>query len=413
MKGISSNPSYAASGTDASISGGEWTSADGHQQDLDREAMAGVVGIILAGTQPWGACALERIVPRGLAPIANRPLLTHILGWLAGSGVGSVSICGNSYTRVMRRSLGRGAASSHVPVGLGIEYYEDLAPRGPAGCVRDAGLGSGCETLVVVDGSLMPQIDLRDLVAGHARTGAALTVVVSGDRQTGGGGTEGRPPMGIYVFSRQVLDHISPTGYQDIKETLIPNLYRAGLPVMPHPVVCPVPRVTSVASYIAVNAWALKTLSKRSGGFEGYRFEGYRINGETGVHLSASVDPTARLIGPVLIGERSRVGRGATIVGPTSIGTDCRIDDGAVICRTAIWDECTVESGSVLDRCILTSRSSVGGESAYRYVVFSETPARFPGLGKWLNRRGGSNGSASCSKVHAKRPGSTSSGHGE
>lgn len=364
-----------------------------------------VTGVILAGTQPWGACALERVVPRALAPIANRALLTHVFGWLADGGICSASICGNSYTEDLRRRLTKDQADCCVPAGIEIDYYEDLAPRGPAGCVRDAGLGNGCETLVVVDGSLIPQVDLRALIDAHLQSNAVLTVVVSSDSQSCGFNGEGCTPMGIYVFSRVVLEHISPNGYQDIKESLIPHLFSLGMPVVPYPATCPVPRVTNVDSYLAVNGWMLKTLSARSGAFDRYRSEGYRLIGDAGIHVSASVDSTARLIGPILVGEGSHVGRGVTIIGPTSIGPNCRIGEGAVICRTSMWDECTVESDTVLDRCIVSSRSIVQCGSAYRYVVFSERQERFAGLRHWFHRRAGSNGSATPREVSIERRG--------
>ena len=382
IRGVAGKTLHEISGHDYSMRCAPPAVAAAGLRDMgDGGAMSGVTGVIMAGAQPWGACALEKVIPLALAPIANEPLLTHLLVWLAESGVRSANICGNSYTQVVRRLFTNGLAGSYAPAGMKIDYYEDLAPRGPAGCVRDAGLGSACETLVVVDGSLIPQVDLRELVGEHVRSGAALTVVVSGDANASGVNGDRLTPMGIYVFSRGVLEHISPNGYQDIKEALIPHLYRLGIPVVPYLAACPAPRVTNVDSYLGVNAWLLKTISGRSRELKRYRNQGYRTMGEGLVHVSASVDSTARLIGPILIGKGTSVERGVTIVGPTSIGPYCKVGEGAVICRTSVWDACTVEPGARLDRCILTSRASVRGESAYRYVVFSEVRKRFGRLG--------------------------------
>jgi len=35
-------------------------------------------------------------------------------------------------------------------------------------------------------------------------------------------------PAGVYVFERRALEHVASTGFQDIKENLIPRLHRAG-----------------------------------------------------------------------------------------------------------------------------------------------------------------------------------------
>ncbi len=387
--------SSVASKTLYRIGGGDRNNgfrADGESAahlSVQDESMARVAGVILAGTQPWGACALERVVPRALAPIANQPLLSHVLGWLAHAGIRSANICGNTYTDLVRRRLTRGISGACSPNWLSIDYYEDLAPRGPAGCVRDAGLGSGCDTVVAVEGSLIPQVSLSELVEFHRRSEAALTVVVSKAPRDNGGAEGGLWPMGIYVLSRSALTEISPHGYQDIKEALIPHLYKRQLSVMPFLTTCVTPRVTSVDSYLAVNGWMLRTLGHRQEEWHRYCGEGYRTNGQAGAHSTAAIDSTARLIGPILIGEGATVGAGVTVVGPTSIGSHCHIGEGAVVCRSSLWDECSVGSGAVLDRCIVTSRAGVRADTANRYVVFAEQQSRLAYLSRWFRKRNG------------------------
>jgi len=345
--------------------------------------MTSVGAIILAGAQPWGGCVLERIVPRVLAPIANSPLIAHVLSWLNDSGIASASVCGNSYTTAVRQSLTNGLADRHVPTGLKLDYYEDWSPRGPAGCIRDAGFGNDCETLVVVEGCMIPQIDVGRLVQSHWQSGAALTVVVSNERKRNLARTEGLTPTGLYVFSREVLSQIPSTGYQDIKEALIPELYRQGLAVVTHWISNPAPRVWSVESYLAVNGWMLNVFATDAGGMNACGLRDYRKVGDSGIHATAEVDPSARLIGPVMVGEGSRIGRRVTLVGPTSIGPNCTIGDDAVIGRSSIWDECRIGRGTVLDRCIVTSRSTMSESKAYRYVVFSEPRKRSFAMSGW------------------------------
>jgi len=333
--------------------------------------MADVSGVVLAGTHPWGGCDLELVVPRALVPLANRPLLTHVLSWLGDGGVERATVCGNRYTDPVRCRL-MSADGGGVTAGLDVHYYEDMAPRGPAGCVRDAGMVSDATTLVVVDGSLVPQVALESLVETHRRTEADVTVVVSRDARGNGVNGDGLSPVGVYVFERRVIDHIPHQGYQDIKEGLIPLLYRKGMAILPFQANGSVPRVTNVDSYLAVNAWLLRSMWRDRRGGAGFGGEGYRTVGDAGVHRESSIDSTARLSGPILIDKGARIGRGVTIIGPTSVGEDCRIADGAVICRSVVWDHCSIGAKAVLDRCILTSGSCVSENTAFRYVVFSE-----------------------------------------
>lgn len=318
-----------------------------------------VTGIVLAGTQSWGECPLQRIVPRPLVPIANRPLIHHVLAWLGGSGVERTSICGNSSTRALRLSFSTGDGRRTVPEHMAFDFYHDIAPRGPAGCVRDAGNLNPSDTYVVVEGAILPRFDLGDVLSAHRRSGAKLTVVASG-------GHDASAPLGIYVFGHDVLKHVPPTGYQDIKESLIPRLYQCGESVLVYRTDAPSPRVSGVDSYLAVNDWALT-----EGCRDGDGSADYRKCGDGWVHRETSVDATARLVGPVLVGRGSAVQRGVTVVGPTSIGAGVIVRTGAVVCRSALWDGVDVGEGALLDRCVATCGAAAGTRSVFRYRVLS------------------------------------------
>lgn len=350
------------------------------------EEIAGtaVAGIVLAGTHSWGDCPLERVLPRPLAPVANFPLISHVLSWLSGNGVNRASVCGNSMTQVLRRHLANGHFPGAVPSGMRMDYFHDVAPRGPAGCVRDAGLHAESDTCVAVEGTIVPLIDLADLVETHRRTGASLTVVVSAGHGVKGVRDDSPTPTGLYVFSRRALERVPRAGYQDIKESLIPRLYQCGESVLTYRTSAATPRVTGVDSYLAVNEWAVSRATIDA--TMPARLSGYKKVGEARVHPEGSIAPTARLIGPVLIGPGSVIEKDVTIVGPTTIGANCRICSGAVICRCAVWDSAIAGAGSYLDRCIVTSHGVVEPESAHRYVVISETQPRFPWLGGRIKR---------------------------
>ena len=310
-------------------------------------------GIILAGVHQWRPCVFERWVPRVLVPIANRRLVEYPMAWLRAAGVENIEVCANSDTGALRRHLGTG-----VPAGCRIGYYEDHMPRGPAGCVVDASRDRDHETLVVIDATVIPQaVDFDDLVHTHESSGAALTVVAT-SLGADNGRRRGLVPTGIYVFGRQALAHVASAGYQDIKEMLIPRLYEKGQRVVTHVVDVPVLRVTGAGSCFVASEWILGRGNGRTD-----VTDGYRRDGSASIHETASVDRTARLVGPVLVGPGTSIASGATIVGPTTIGAGCRIDRGALICRSILWDRSSVGRSAVLDRCILTYDAEAPADS--------------------------------------------------
>ncbi|MCP4246721.1 MAG: NDP-sugar synthase [bacterium] len=328
----------------------------------------GVRGIILAGVHAWGDCVLEECVARPLLPVAARPLIWHVLSWIRDGGVVESVVCGNSDTTTLRRALGNGEA-----LDTSLSYSEDVMPRGPAGCARDAAMDLEAETFVVVEGTIVPRIDLAALLDAHADSKAAVTLVVSQAESAKGRPHGGQEPAGIYVFTRAVLEGVPASGYQDIKETLIPSLYHRGQRVATHVVPAnSIRRITDAASYLNMNMWAVQELAHGPGTPEGY----VDINGAW-LHGSAKVHPTARLVGPVLVGPGSVIESDAMIVGPTTIGGECSIGRQALISRSAVWERCRVGPGAVIDHSILTDQASVDAALVVRKTV-CVSPRRSP-----------------------------------
>jgi NDP-sugar pyrophosphorylase family protein len=291
----------------------------------------GVTGIILAGTYRWSGSSFEKLAPRPLVPIALTPLISYSLGWLRQGGVRRVTICANGTGRAIASAFGDGG-----DLGPALSYYEDATPRGPAGCVRDAGIRDGADTLIITDGNAIPTVDIRKLLAFHHAAGTAVTAVAHRERSS-----RAPSPGGLYVFARRALEHIPPRGFQDIKENLIPRLHLAGERVMVHETDGFCPHVLDAPSYLAVSHWMLQHLAQQAS--------------DRGplIHPSACVEGGGRLVGPVQLGARVRVRAGATIVGPTSIGADTTVDRNALVARSVVWDRSEVGPGSVVHGCVI------------------------------------------------------------
>lgn len=315
-----------------------------------------VQGIILAGVHAWGESRLEEICCKPLLPILGKPVVWYSLEWMGRHHIRHATICGNSDTAAFRHSLG-----DKKLAGVKLNYCEDLMPRGPAGCMRDAAQSSSADTFVVVDGTIVTRVDLDDLLAAHTRSGAALTVVVAKDSH----GAEAEP-TGIYVVSRSALEHIPAKGYQDIKEMLIPRLYEAGSRVLPYTTAAEATlRVTNAASYLNVLNWALQSPSKWPAA--------YHSAGTATVHVTSYVARSARLVGDVVVGPDCAIEDGATILGPTVISPGSIIGRNAVVSRTSIWSDCRISAGAFIDRCILTSGSRIDANQAVRDTVWMGT----------------------------------------
>ena len=328
---------------------------------LSEKAAPRVHGIVLAGAYPDGKCTLDQLAPRPLLPVAQQPLITYALRWMRGGGLRRVTICTNAAARGVRDSVDRS------PLGLEVDYFEDWSPRGAAGCIRDAGVRAEAQTFLVAEATTVPVVDVGELLAAHRAAEAAVPVVVGAD-------SAGRlRPTGVSVFDRWAFEFIPEEGFYDIKEKLIPRLYAGGETVSTHVAPEMAPRVVNADSYLALNQWAIERAGDHVGSADGFQ-----VTGEAFVHESAQVDPSARLLGPVLVGPRASIGAGVTLVGPVSIGQETTVGDGAVVSRSVVWAGCRVGSGAFVDRSMLGDGAGVGTRKLLVSSVRADNRRKLP-----------------------------------
>jgi NDP-sugar pyrophosphorylase family protein len=319
--------------------------------DEDRLLRDGVCGIVLAGSPRWGDGSFERALRGPLLPVAHAPIIRYPLEWLRNGGVRSAVICANSSTAAVRACFGDGES-----VGLKLDYVEDAEPRGPAGCAHDAARRSAAHTFIVVEGTMIPTLDISALLEAHRGSGAAATVVVEVERRKRALWSDApRLAGGAYVFSRRVLEGVAARGFQDIKQGLLEHLYAAGEQVRVHEVPGMSPRVLDYPSYAAVSRWLISRAVERPTFLPEYLPVGAGL-----WHPSARVDRRARIIGPVLIAERARVEAGAVVIGPSSIGVDSVIRADAVLSRAIVWNHCVVESAALVYASLLADHITIG-----------------------------------------------------
>lgn len=317
--------------------------------------------IILAGSHSWNADSLEALCPRTLLPVANAPLISYALEWLRAARITEVAICANDANFAIQSYVKSGTQRK-----LEVYYYEDRIPRGPAGCVRDAAYAVPAEQYIVTDGSIIPTADLTALRNAHHASGAAVTVVASVNRSEFESGNGGSRPVGIYAFHRRALDYVPATGYQDIKEALIPRLHHDNEAVHVFLIDRAAPRILDLPTYFAAQAWLLERVQKSE-----LAIEGYEYTDGVFLHQTARLAQRARIVGPVMVGPHSRVEDDALIVGPSVLGRNCIVGRRAVLEQAVLWDSVTIGEGAIIDRCLISNGVAIQAGSMKRGVVCS------------------------------------------
>ena len=190
-------------------------------------------------------------IPKPLVPVANRPIMEHILELLAGHGMTQIVANLHWYADTIRDRFGDG---SELGVELTYSYEEELL--GTAGGVRNVRDFFGDEPFVVMAADALTDIDLSALIRTHERNDWIATlavkqvkdtteygVVVTGDDGAIQGFQEKPEPADalsdlancmIYVFEPEIFDHFPDKQEVDFALDVFPALLEAAVPFGVH-----------------------------------------------------------------------------------------------------------------------------------------------------------------------------------
>jgi NDP-sugar pyrophosphorylase family protein len=164
---------------------------------------------------------------RPLLPLPGSTLLESLLGRLQASLGGKTIVCANGRTQLIARHLEQHRRLAELP-----EMVEDRLPLGTAGCLKACESRIGSDTFFVAGGAVWLDDAPQWMLERHRSSGNDLTVFCTHDPGWSGASTQNHlRSAGIYCCKKSVLGHVRNTGFQDLKEQLVPALQRAGLRV--------------------------------------------------------------------------------------------------------------------------------------------------------------------------------------
>ena len=130
-------------------------------------------GLILAGGFATRLRPLSCSKPKLLFPLVGEPLIDHMAEWFARGGVTEVILAVNHLSEKLRIEVTR----KKMPARTVLSVEETpLGTGGPISLARP--MLSNDEPLIVANGDVISDIDLRGLIAGHGRSGAEATVAL-------------------------------------------------------------------------------------------------------------------------------------------------------------------------------------------------------------------------------------------
>ncbi len=380
--------------------------------------------VVMAGGEGSRLRPLTSRTPKPLAPVADKPVMEHIVDLLRRHGIRDIVATLHYLADEVESYFGDGSA-----FGVALSYVVEDTPLGTAGAVKLAADRLGDEPFLVISGDALTDLDLGALVKDHRRSGAAATITLQRvtnplefgvvvtdenrritrflEKPSWGEIFSDTINTGIYVLEPSVLNYMQHGRSYDFSRDIFPRMLHEN---------------QLISGYIADEYWT------DIGNLQQYQQANYDALGgkvqleirgtqsEAGVWLGEGcrIDPEARLLAPVVLGRNVTLEAGALVGPDTVVGNNTIVARNARVERSIVWNDayvgesttttnCTIADHNILkdhvkvgDGCVIGSGCTLGAGAVVR-----------PNLRLWPDKSVASGAIVSMSLIYGiKWPGS-------
>jgi mannose-1-phosphate guanylyltransferase / phosphomannomutase len=348
-------------------------------------------GVIMAGGFGTRLKPLTINRPKPMVPIANRPIMEHIVELLRRNGITDLVSILYFQPEHITSHFGDGSA-----FGVNMQYVTAEADYGTAGAVRNAADLLGDDRVLVISGDVLTDFDLTAAIRSHEEVRAEATIALTSvenplafgivildeatgrierflEKPTWGEVFSDTINTGIYILEPSALNRVPLQTNCDFSKDLYPQMLREG---------------ADLYGYVAKGYW------RDIGNIDEYRiahrdalagrvdltFAGERREVETGtlwIEPRAHLGEQVRITGTVVIAAGADIADGAVLENVV-IGEGCRIGEGAELRDVVLWAGCRIDqrarivesvcaagvhigkAASVREKCIISDAASVG-----------------------------------------------------
>ena len=317
---------------------------------------------------------LTRNIPKPMVPIVNKPVMEHIVEMLAKNGFKEIVVNVYYLGEQIRDYFGDGCKW-----GVSIQYSPEDRLWGDAGSVKRCEDFFDDDTLVVVGGDDLADIDLTRLVRFHKEKKALATIALSlvddpseygiallNDRgritrflekPKGEVIFSNSANTGVYVFDRHVLELIPKGVRYGFGNNLFPMLLE---------------QKTRFYGYLTSSYW------KDVGNLRQYQEAHHdALSGRVDIRIpvaevkkyvwmgeNVEIDPSAEIGYPVVIGNNCRIEKGAKLLEYSVLADGCVLEEGAIVRESVLWHGACVMRKTMLERCVVGEKCSVKSSAA-------------------------------------------------
>lgn len=301
--------------------------------------------VVLAAGEGRRLRPLTALRPKPMVPVANAPILEHVVEALAEAGIDElVFVVGYRRERI-QTYFGNGDDWD-----VEIEYVVQEKRLGTGHAVLQAEDGVDGEFLVVNGDSLVD----ADLIESLVSPDGDAVAVTRSDQPTDYGVVDVEDGAVVGVEEK-------PRVYDAETETINAGVYRFDSSVFDE--IRSSEDGMSLTDVFSTRAAERHVEAVRVDGWTdvSHLWDLIRVNSEAveGERGGAQVHPTAYVAEEVSLGEDARVGPNATVLPGTSLGDNATVDAGAVVGNSVVFEDARIRENAVVHDAVVASDASV------------------------------------------------------
>jgi NDP-sugar pyrophosphorylase family protein len=330
-----------------------------HSRRLD----AVIKALILAGGKGARLRPLALHIPKPVVPLANIPFLFFQIDHIKQAEITEIILSLSYQPRKITDIFGDG-----MQYGVTMRYTHEDLPRGTAGAFK-AAENLIDDTTIVLNGDILTDTDLLDVLRFHRAKKADATIVVARVMNPVGYGlvetdSEGRvvrftekPPedevtgdtinAGIYILEKSILDRIPAEGSQSFERELFPLMVQEGSRVYAYLTHSFWQDIGSPQKYLEATFGIISGRTK----MPGYPQKACPPNNWE--KQEVSIDAFSVLDGKCVI-------KPGVAIENSVLGEACRVEEGALIKDSVIWSGTRVLPNARIERAIVGRQCHIG-----------------------------------------------------
>ncbi|EPR13185.1 mannose-1-phosphate guanyltransferase [Ruminiclostridium papyrosolvens] len=320
--------------------------------------------VIMAGGEGSRLRPLTCNRPKPMVPIANKPVMEHIIELLKKYGIRDIAVTLQYMPEKIKDYFGDGRE-----YGVNLKYFTEDVPLGTAGSVKNAEEFLD-ETFIVISGDALTDINLQEALEFHKKNRSIATLVLKKvecpieygvvvtaadgkirrflEKPSWGEVFSDTVNTGIYVLSPEVLKYFEKGVVFDFSKDLFPILLRKEEPMYGFVTQDYWCDIGDLDAYVGVHTDILDKKVNIS-------INAREIRQGVWASEGAVISKEAIIKPPVLIGKNSVVKDGSVLGCYTVIGNECHIGEGSTTKRSILWNSCILKNNVELRGSVLCS----------------------------------------------------------